>query len=74
MGTNNIVFLEVIEFFDATGKKILQRIPEQGSGEIKFGAQLIVRPIRLLYFFTTARHTMPLLQADIHLRLQTFRF
>jgi membrane protease subunit (stomatin/prohibitin family) len=43
MGTNNVVFLEVIEWFDETGKELVHRIPEEGSGEIKFGAQLIVR-------------------------------
>jgi len=35
MGTNNIVFLEVIEWFDETGREIVHRMPENGSGEIK---------------------------------------
>ncbi|MBW1818100.1 MAG: SPFH domain-containing protein, partial [Deltaproteobacteria bacterium] len=43
MATDNIVFLEVIEWFDDTGLELVHRIPEKGSGEIKFGAQLIVR-------------------------------
>ena len=43
MGTNNIIFLEVLEWFDPTGKEMVHRIPEHGSGEIKFGAQLFVR-------------------------------
>jgi len=44
MGTDNVVFLEVIEWFDETGKELVHRIPEKGSGEIKFfGAQLTVR-------------------------------
>jgi membrane protease subunit (stomatin/prohibitin family) len=51
MGTNNIVFLEVIEWFDETGRELLHRIPESGSGEIKFGAQLIVRPSQIAVFF-----------------------
>ncbi len=42
MGTDNVVFLEVIEWFDKTGKEIVHRIPQKGSGEIKFGARLIV--------------------------------
>jgi membrane protease subunit (stomatin/prohibitin family) len=51
MGKNNIVFLEVIEWFDDTGKEIAHRIPEGGSGEIKYGAQLIVRESQSAVFF-----------------------
>ena len=43
MGKDNVVFLEVIEWFDETGRELLHRIPERGSGEIKWGAQLTVR-------------------------------
>ncbi len=51
MGKNNIIFLEVIEWFDETGKEIVHRIPENGSGEIKYGAQLIVRESQSAIFF-----------------------
>ncbi|MGV8073592.1 MAG: SPFH domain-containing protein [Syntrophobacteraceae bacterium] len=51
MGTNNVVFLEVIEHFDETGQEIVHRIPEEGSGEIKYGAQLIVRESQTAVFF-----------------------
>jgi len=51
MGTNNVVFLEVIEWFDDSGKSIAHRIPEKGSGEIKYGAQLIVRESQAAVFF-----------------------
>ena len=51
MGTNNVVFLEVIEWFDETGKEIVHRIPEKGSGEIKYGAQLVVRESQMDLFF-----------------------
>jgi len=51
MGTNNIIFLEVIEWFDESGKEIVHRIPEKGSGEIKFGAQLTVRESQSAVFF-----------------------
>jgi len=51
MGTNNVVFLEVIEWFDEKGNEIVHRIPEEGSGEIKFGAQLTVRPSQSAVFF-----------------------
>ena len=44
-------FMEVIEWFDQTGTKIVHRYPEEGSGEIKFGAQLIVRENQAAVFF-----------------------
>ncbi len=51
MGTDNIIFLEVIEWFDETGAELVHRIPEKGSGEIKFGAQLIVRESQAAVMF-----------------------
>jgi len=51
MGTDNIVFLEVIEWFETTGKELVHRIPQKGSGEIKFGAQLTVRESQAAVFF-----------------------
>ncbi len=51
MGNNNLIFLEVIEWFDETGKELVHRIPEQGSGEIKWGAQLTVRESQAGVFF-----------------------
>lgn len=51
MGQNNLVFLEVLEWFDKTGNEIAQRIPDQGSAEIKFGAQMIVRENQAGVFF-----------------------
>ena len=55
MGTNNVVFLEVIEWFDESGKEMVHRIPEVGSGEIKWGAQLIVRESQGAVFFYNGR-------------------
>ena len=51
MGTNNVMFLEVIEWFDESGKELVHRIPESGSGEIKWGAQLTVRESQAAVFF-----------------------
>ena len=51
MGRNNLVFLEILEWMDDTGQKIVHRIPEEGSGEIKYGAQLIVRESQAAVFF-----------------------
>lgn len=55
MGTDNVLFLEVIEWFDRTGRDIIHRVPEGGSGEIKFGAQLIVRESQAAVFFYLGR-------------------
>ena len=45
------VFLEIIEWFDETGETIVHRVPEEGSAEIKMGAQLIVRENQAAVFF-----------------------
>jgi membrane protease subunit (stomatin/prohibitin family) len=67
MGKDNVVFLEVIEWFDETGQELVHRIPEKGSGEIKFGAQLTVRESQaaVLFYkgkagaaFAPGRHTL----------------
>jgi membrane protease subunit (stomatin/prohibitin family) len=51
MGTNNAVFLEILEWFDDTGKELVHRIPEEGSAEIKLGAQMTVRESQAGVFF-----------------------
>jgi membrane protease subunit (stomatin/prohibitin family) len=48
-------FIEVIESFDTTGDTIISRFPEQGSAEIKMGAQLVVRESQAAVFFRDGR-------------------
>ncbi len=67
MGVDNLIFLEVLEWFDESGQELLHRLPENGSGEIKFGAQLTVRESQaaVMYYqgragdaFGPGRHTL----------------
>ncbi|MCA1784877.1 MAG: SPFH domain-containing protein [Desulfobacteraceae bacterium] len=55
MGTNNIVFLELLEWFDDTGEELVHRLPEKGSADIKYGAQLVVRESQAAVFFYNGR-------------------
>jgi membrane protease subunit (stomatin/prohibitin family) len=55
MGMDNAVFLEVIEWLDGTDREIVRKIPERGSGDIKYGAQLIVRESQAGVFFYNGR-------------------
>ncbi len=48
---SNIIFLENIEWFDDTGRELVHRVPEKGSGDIKWGAQLTVRESQVAVFF-----------------------
>ncbi|MDX9785689.1 MAG: SPFH domain-containing protein [Desulfobacterales bacterium] len=51
MNSNHLVFLENIEWLDDSGRTLVQRFPEKGSGEIKYGAQLTVRESQSAVFF-----------------------
>ena len=59
--------LEVLEHFDPTGEEIVYRFPQEGSAEIKLGAQLVVheaqeavlyRDGKALDVFGPGRHTL----------------
>lgn len=45
------IFLENIEYFDKTGSELIHKLPEEGSGEIKYGAQLTVRESQAAVLF-----------------------
>ena len=51
MGPNNAFFLENLEWFDETGQELVHRLPEEGSGEIKYGAQLTIRESQAGVFY-----------------------
>ncbi len=51
MKGDNLVFLENLEWFDESGKELVHRLPEKGSGEIKWGAQLTIRESQAGVFY-----------------------
>ncbi|MDP2952750.1 MAG: SPFH domain-containing protein [Chloroflexota bacterium] len=42
---------DLIEYFDQTGREMVHRIPEDGSGDFRLGSQLIVRESQQAVFF-----------------------
>jgi membrane protease subunit (stomatin/prohibitin family) len=73
--------LEVIEFFDPTGRTIVQRIPPEGSTDIKYGAQLLVQEAQRALFmregqvfdeFGPGRHTLTTANVPLLTRILTF--
>ena len=72
--------LEVIEFFDRENRSLVQRVPAEGSADIKFGAQLIVqenqeaiffRDGKALDSFPPGRHTLTTANVPFLTRLLT---
>src|SRR6478735_2886979 len=46
-----MAILDVIEFLDPTGRQMVHRVPEGGSGEFRLGSQLVVRESQRAVFF-----------------------
>ncbi len=48
-------FMEIIEWFDESGQGMAHRFPQEGSGALKMGAQLVVRESQEAIFFKSGK-------------------
>ena len=48
-------FIEILKWEDSTGEEMVHRVPAEGAGDIKFGAQLVVHENQAAVFFRDGR-------------------
>jgi membrane protease subunit (stomatin/prohibitin family) len=65
-----MAIMDIIEFFDDSGKEMAHRIPEYGSAETKFGSALVVRENQAAVFFRDGKAYDTLYAGRHHLSTQ----
>lgn len=74
---------DIVEFFDETGRQMVHRVPEHGSGDFRLGSQLIVRESQAAVFFRdgkaldtfgAGRHTLSTANIPLLTRLISIPF
>ncbi|MCK4631919.1 MAG: SPFH domain-containing protein [candidate division Zixibacteria bacterium] len=77
------LLIEVLEWIDPAGTEMIHRLPQEGSADFKWGAQLIVRDSQVAIFFkdghaadsfSVGRHTLSTLNIPILTKLLSFPF
>ena len=75
--------MDVIEHFDESGREMVHRVPESGSGDFRLGSQLIVRESQAAVFFRdgkaldtlgAGRHTLTTANIPLLTRLISIPF
>jgi membrane protease subunit (stomatin/prohibitin family) len=78
-----MAIMQVIEYMDPTGREIVRRVPERGSGEFRLGSQLVVREYQSAVFFRDGkaldtlgpgRHTLSTMNIPLLINLISLPF